>query len=61
MRVLAASDNSQPAIQGGAGQRWEQQLRAGKVTNVAARDLAAMQTKGWTLLDVRPPYEAVKV
>ncbi|KAL6753632.1 Rhodanese-like domain-containing protein [Haematococcus lacustris] len=41
-------------------QRWESQVRDGRVRNISAADVAALQKEGWVVLDVRPPTEQVK-
>uniref|UniRef100_A0A7S3RAI1 Rhodanese domain-containing protein n=1 Tax=Dunaliella tertiolecta TaxID=3047 RepID=A0A7S3RAI1_DUNTE len=41
-------------------QAWNSQVTEGRVRNIAANEVKAMQADGWTVLDVRPPYETSK-
>ncbi|KAK9823713.1 hypothetical protein WJX72_004845 [[Myrmecia] bisecta] len=54
----AASDTD--AAMRAAEQRWESQVREGKVKNVTAGAAGDMMKDGWVLLDVRPETEYKK-
>ncbi|KAK9836157.1 hypothetical protein WJX81_005629 [Elliptochloris bilobata] len=43
-----------------AEKRWEGQIREGKVKSINAKIAGDLMKDGWTLLDVRPPYEIAK-
>lgn len=39
-------------------ERWESQVRDGRVRNISSSDVAGLQKEGWIVLDVRPVEES---
>jgi len=55
--VVQASAVDEDKAMRQAQERWQDNIRQGKVRNVTSKDLKAMVESGWTVLDVRPEEE----